>query len=359
MPKIWGNHTIEDLTQIINAMYDEVIFWKKNFFKLPNGASGKNFIREMIKLIDYWTELHIDMSEVALKMLMVMAAILLQKPSRKSTSKLHKEYLAKRLILWSEGDFEELIREGRQIQQKMRKNVRKDETPEHLAKTLAKLMFQGKVNAALRLLDKQETVGIAKLSDSIVEKLKELHPEAETASTEVLLDGEVPYFDPVVFSNIDESSIAKAAIRTHGAAGPSGMDADMWRRILISKNYGMTGKDLRTSIAKMAQVLCTKEIEVKETNKTSLEAYIACRLIPLEKKPSGVRPIGIGEVLRRIIGKAVIAEIKPDLIESAVCLQLCAGQKSGCEAAAHAMRKIYEEEETDAVLLMHLTHLIV
>ncbi len=66
----------------------------------------------------------------------------------------------------------------------------------------------------------------------------------------------------------------------------------------------------------------------------------------------GVRPIGIGEVLRRIIGKAVIAEIKPDLIESAGSLQLCAGQQLGCEAAAHAMAEIFREEETDAVLLI-------
>ena len=78
---------------------------------------------------------------------------------------------------------------------------------------------------------------------------------------------------------------------------------------MISKNYGTTGKELRTAIAKMAQKLCTTEIALQENNKTSLEAYIACRLIPLEKKPSGVRPIGIGEVLRRIIGKSGMSEI--------------------------------------------------
>ena len=50
-------------------------------------------------------------------------------------------------------------------------------------------------------------------------------------------------------------------------------------------------------------------------NKRDIEAYTACQLIPLEKSPCGVRPIGIGEVLRRIIGKAVVAEIKPELVE--------------------------------------------
>ena len=60
----------------------------------------------------------------------------------------------------------------------------------------------------------------------------------------------------------------------------------------------------------------------------------------------------MGEVLRRIIGKAVMSIIKPDIIESAGNLQLCAGQQSGCEAAVHAMSDIFDEESTDAVLLV-------
>ena len=33
-------------------------------------------------------------------------------------------------------------------------------------------------------------------------------------------------------------------------------------------------------------------------------------------------------------------------------LQLCAGQASGCEAAAQAIRDIFEEQSTDALLLI-------
>ena len=243
------------------------------------------------------------------------------------------------------------MKEGREIQKKLKQNQRKDESPEKLAKNFSKLMLQGKVHAALRILDKQESLGVATLSDETINTLKKLHPDANPATEEILMTGELPFYDPVVFSNIDEDSIAKAALRTRGTAGPSGLDADGWRRILISKNFGTAGKDLRTAIAKMSRRLCTEEI-IEPTSEISLEAYIACRLIPLNKKPSGIRPIGIGEVLRRIIGKAVISEVKPDLMESAGSLQLCAGQKSGCEAAAHAMREIYEEESTDAVLMI-------
>ena len=154
----------------------------------------------------------------------------------------------------------------------------------------------------------------------------------------------------MIFTNINEESIAKAALRTKGSAGPSGLDAEQWRRMLVSKHFGTTGKDLRTAVAKMTQKLCT--IEMPEENLDSLEAYTASRLVPLEKEPAGIRPIGIGEVLRRIIGKTIVAEIRPEIMESSGSLQMCGGQKAGCEAAAHAMREINEAAETDAVLFI-------
>ena len=70
-----------------------------------------------------------------------------------------------------------------------------------------------------------------------------------------------------------------------------------------------------------------------------------------ENKP-GVRPIGIGEVLRRIIAKLLIGLIKDDIITAAGPLQTCAGLKGGIEAAIHAMRQTYEKSDTEAMLLV-------
>ena len=308
------------------------------------------YIKELTRHIESWNEGKQPISQFSLKIAMIMPAILLQKPCKNSKSKQHTEYLAKRLELWFQGNFELLMKEGRAIQEKLKLNSSKFDTPEHTTKVFSKLMLQGKVHAALRVLDKASNRGVASMSEETMEKLHELHPEAQEASDETLATGELPYFDPVVFSCIDEDSIAKAALRTRGAAGPSGQDAESWRRMLVSKNFGKVGKDLRTAIAKMTKILCTRELETPDYG--SIEAYTANRLIPLEKEPSGIRPIGIGEVLRRIIGKAVIAEVRVDVMESAGCVQLCAGQRSGCEAAAHAMSEIFEDEESDGVLFI-------
>ena len=49
------------------------------------------------------------------------------------------------------------------------------------------------------------------------------------------MNGEIPFSDPIIFKSIDEATIAAAALRAKGAAEPSGMNADGWRRLLVSK----------------------------------------------------------------------------------------------------------------------------
>ena len=141
--------------------------------------------------------------------------------------------------------------------------------------------------------------------------------------------------------------IRDAALRTKGSGGPSGVDANGFRRLLACKSFKTQGTNLRNAIATMARGLCTELIDPH-----SIEALLANRLIPLDKGEGAVRPIGVGEVLRRIIGKYVMRVSKPDIIEASGSLQVCAGQKSGSEAAIHAMRTIFNADETDAVLLI-------
>ena len=44
--------------------------------------------------------------------------------------------------------------------------------------------------------------------------------------------------------------------------------------------------------------------------------------------------------------------VKPDVIDASGSLQVCAGQSSGSEAAIHAMRNIFDADDTDAILLI-------
>ena len=144
-----------------------------------------------------------------------------------------------------------------------------------------------------------------------------------------------------------QKMVRDAALRTKGSGGPSGIDANGFRRMLACKSFKKSGTDLCAAIATMARKLCTEYVDP-----LSIEAILANRLIPLEKGEGAVRPIGVGEVLRRIIGKCVMKVTKPDVIDASGSLQVCAGHKSGSEAAIHAMRDIFHADETDALLLI-------
>jgi len=79
--------------------------------------------------------------------------------------------------------------------------------------------------------------------------------------------------------------------------------------------------------------------------------WLNCRLIALEKN-LGVRPIGIGEVERRIIAKTILSIIGLDIQHAAGPLHLCAGQMSGVEAAIHAVRTVFTDNSSEGLLTL-------
>ena len=345
---IWGNHSSRDLHQIINACYEEIVYFRKNLFLVPSGKAGKNLVREMTRVVNFWNDKSSGLSSISLKVLMCMPALLLQKPHYRSKTRQHTDIFNRRLTLWNDGDFDQLIREATAIQTRMIQNS-KGISMDQLSKTFAKHM-RGMINAALRLLENSPSGGVLQLNDDVINDLKKMHPSGQEKQKDVLLTGTVPTVEPIIFESIDANMVMKAALKTKGADGPSGMDSDSWRSILTSKYFGSAGSDLRSALARMIKILCTEIID-PNLDSRDLEAYLACRLIPLNKC-QGVRPIGIGEILRRIFGKVIIGVIRPDIINSAGSLELCAGQKAGCEASVHAMTTIFKEEETDAILLV-------
>ena len=110
--------------------------------------------------------------------------------------------------------------------------------------------------------------------------------------------------------------------------------------------YNMESPELCHTLALMAKWLASTYVDPK-----GLEPFLACRLVALDKRP-GVRPIGICETARRIIAKAILAVTSEDIQEVAGSQQLHAGQPAGIEAAVHAMRESFQNDDTEAVLLV-------
>ena len=198
----------------------------------------------------------------------------------------------------------------------------------------AKLVLEGQINAALRFVSESSSGGVLPLTDDVMERSLLFGP----------IDDAIP---ETPYSEINGDMVRQAALRTKGAVGPSGIDANGFRRIMASKSFKQSSSRLCEAIATMTKILCTQYID-----SSTIEPLKASRLIPLDKGKEAVRPIGVSKVIRRIIGKCVMMIAKEDVVEPSGSLQLCAGQNSGSEAAIHAMHAIFEADETDGMLLI-------
>ena len=236
---------------------------------------------------------------------MIMSVLMLQRTSKKTKSSGNKETLRRRLQQWENNRINELMHECKDLQNRLPKGKLKMNEEERV-KRFTNLVFNGKIKQAVRLLEKDASNGVLPLNLETLQELQMKYPEGKPKYAEMLLQGPIEIVSNVIF---DE--------KTKGSAGPSLYDADDWRNMLGSNLYGAEAEDLRKNLANLAKELCIKEVDDTQ----SIEALLACRLIPLDKNP-GLRLIG--ETLRRILGKAVMNVMKRDFQHIVGNLELCA-----------------------------------
>jgi hypothetical protein len=206
--------------------------------------------------------------------------------------------LEKRLTLWKEGKFDVLLQEAIRCNNALpaRKRSRDNDNDE---KVFSRLMLQGKVRAAVRwitdrsknkLLEPNDVVEVK--DSSIVIKNNQYSRFINTRLPSMphslsLLDVDVlPQFEDVIVTG---AIIHKTVFSIQGALPPGGCDAGHWQDVLL--RYGSCSSRLRDAAATLACLLAN-----------NILCWNANWLIALDKNP-GVRPIGIGETLRRLISK--------------------------------------------------------
>ena len=352
----WSGIGADAFTSDLDRAYSEVCGWKRNIFTLPSGGSSKAFVAETARLLSAFAT-HSALESVALKACMVMPALILQKPHKNSKSHENLKCVTRRMELWKSGDISALLHECRAIQRLLSKPSKRSAQPEDDAacRGFTRQMLLGNVKGALRCLSQSTKGGVLPLTadcgdgKTTLEALRDKHPAASPIPDgDVLLHGPIEVMDPVIFERMDAKFMRTIALDLTGAAGVSGLDSSAWRRMCCS--FGGASSTLCAAIAATARRVATEYVDP-----STISPLLSGRLIPLDKNP-GVRPIGIGEVLRRFLAKAVIRVVRSDIQAAAGCLQVCAGHESGAEAAIHAMSGFFKEEECHGILLVDATN---
>ena len=97
----------------------------------------------------------------------------------------------------------------------------------------------------------------------------------------------------ILYQQINGEMARQAALRTKGSCGPSGVDANGFKRILACKSFKKSSMNLCDSLATLARRLCTEFVDP-----LTIELILVSRLIPLDKGKGDVKPIGVSSMRR-------------------------------------------------------------
>ena len=334
----------EDLLPI----YQEIVHWKPSFMRINKCKAGNSFTNALNDALKPLADQSAN-APFSLLAAMIMPHLLLCRTKKADDNSANKT-LSRRLDLWFSGKLTELFHEAGALQKRKPAAKQKVSEPKPIKRFMMK---EGKVSGAMRVVA-GEKGGVLplkhKIGDSdVLSILLSKHPPASSLNEQCLVTGQQPLaYHPAVFEIIDAALVEKAVLRTNGAHGPSGLDSAQWRRILTC--FEKNSDNLKNTVAAIAKRIATQKLESE-----TLMPYNSCRLIPLDKNP-GVRPIGIGEVIRRIVGRCIAKRVDAELRSIGGNDQLCMGQTAGIEYSIHSMRTEFEKDSCEALLLIDATN---
>ena len=123
------------------------------------------------------------------------------------------------------------------------------------AKMFAKAVLERQINSALRYHSEQDSGGILPPTDDVMIQLQDKHPSAQKAQLGSLVFGPIENILHVIYHQINGEMIKEAALKTKGSGGPSGIDANGFRRMLASKSFKKSSASLCDAIAMLAKRL--------------------------------------------------------------------------------------------------------
>ena len=315
-------------------------------YSLPGGLIGKKYIDILSEELHY-----LSAGAFPSERVIVFCSVMLQRDRLIWKGTDIRRLLERRMAMWQNRQFDALLQETARCDLSLRNSchLKSDDSQDHLTRVFTRLMLQGNVRAAIHWITERSGGGVlapsalteifhpdgTKSSMSVFDALRYKHPEPRIPK-----DCAIPSFDTLPCledSEITSAHIQSVAYQLQRGAGPGGCDSSHWRDILLC--YGASSAHLRDSDAALCRHICNSTVPWDD-----IRALVASRLIALNKCP-GVPPIGIGETLRRIVGKAVCLATRIDAPLVCGSDQLCAGLKAGIEGAIHAMNHLFSTHQ--------------
>ena len=307
-------------------------------YSVPTGKVGRRFISILTSEFQLVRERRWNSER-----LIVFIVCILQRAQGVIRSRDIRARLRHRMDLWEQGHIAALVDDTESLLLERSHPVVRAHTPESEARVFNSKVLSGRLRSAVRGITARDGGGVyqpddldSKTGRPVLEVLQEKHPDLReppdigtaTGSFEPVDDADWRKPIPVV---ITPDIVETVASRLSGAAGVDGVDSVEFRHWLL--RFGPESTALRTELARW-----TEWWGNDHPPWAAYRALMANRLVPLDKRP-GVRPIGIGSIIRRTLAKCLIKASGSQATAACGNLNLCAGLPSGIEAAVHAVHK--------------------
>lgn len=336
------SNRIGSKTDIWQKRWEKVCTLHGKLYDLPSNTVSRRFIHKLAEEIG-----HLVKSDYPSERTLIYVAVMLQREKNVKQAKDITRLLDRRQNLWAEDNFDILITEAMKADHSLhnsynRKNY--NDNNDYVTKNFTRLIQRGKTREALNWLLTKDTSKILKPEDEIdvtgktvMDVLQEKHPlgSIPDSSLFTLPDG-LPELTPLLEVDITSEHVESVARKLHGGGGPTGTTSDNWKDYLL--RFGEASLHLRTAVAQLTMHLNNNFVPWNQ-----IQALMSSRLVALDKCP-GVRPIGIGECLRRILSKCMILVTGSEVTEACAQSQLCSGLSSGIEGAIHAMNDLFQKK---------------
>ena len=287
--------------------FEEVLAARISTVRRIPGACRRGVAACLCSLVSAFTQ---NPSWESLHSLQCFPKLVLRAPKRagKAHTKQLAADIARRLRMFEAGHVATLWTEATTVLQRdkpIRTRAQAKETegqlPRGVIQAIRGLVEEGALSKAAKHL---LSTGLADADDPVVlERLRTLHPQAApivTGSDTPLPD----HIDPMISNDDDECDWGKLAwdavssFAPGSAPGPSGLRPSHLKDCMQKVGKGSS---LQCALGALAQV------GIEQGLSGGARAVLcAANLIPLRKKDDSVRPIAVGETLRRLIGKCLL-----------------------------------------------------
>ena len=199
-----------------------------------------------------------------------------------------------------------------------------EQQQESIRRRIQALVAAGNLSKAAKEL---VSAGVHPSTPVVQQKLHELHPQAPLPPCRA-----DPPPAPSAQCQMSDVRAALMSFPTASAPGPSGLRADHLRDCITS-----VSTHAATHLLESVTALCNRCL-AGDIPDSFADLLLSARLLPFKKKDNGVRPIAVGEVLRRLVAKVAFRQVLPKAQEILPPSQVGVGVKDAVAHVAFAVQ---------------------